>query len=338
MKLSRREQILKLVVEYFIETAEPVGSNTLMNKYNLPYSSATIRAELNALEKTGYLEKVHASSGRVPSSFGYRYYVDNLRDYTVDKEVKQQLNMLLSDSTQSVEEVINDACDILAHMTNLASFVLGPSAEEERLINIQIVPLSPTVATAIFITDQGYVENKTFIMPNGVNAHEVQRVVKLINDRIAGTPISQVLEKMEALRPLVSDYLYEHTVIFQVLLDTFAKFAADRLSLYARDSLYSGSESYKDAEKVGRVLNLLDDQSLLHHLLNETGEEVRVFIGKGGDEVDTSVVTSKVMIPGRKPGTIAVIGPTRMDYAHVVATLEYVVDELEKYFRRLANI
>lgn len=338
MKLSRHEQILKYVVEHFIQTAEPVGSQTLIDEYQLSFSSATIRAELNALEHAGYLEKTHASSGRIPSSKGYRYYVDNLRGHDVNDYVKNELQAVFADKTASIEEVVTAACDILAHMTNLASIVLGPSAEEERLISIQIVPLSATVATAIFITDQGYVENKTFIMPSGANVEEVQRVVQLMNERLAGTPISQVDEKMESMRPLFNDYIYEHTVIFQALTEAFIRFAEDRLALYGRSSLYAHRPTNRHAEKLSRVLDILDDRALLEQLLTESDESVRAFIGTGEEDEDASIVTTKLEIPGRIPGTIAIIGPTRMDYSNVMSTLEYVVDELEKHFRRLANI
>ena len=121
MSLSRRDYILKLIVEYFIKHAIPVGSHTLIEEYNLDVSSATIRNEMFALEKEGYLEKTHTSSGRVPSSKGYRYYIDHLRNESVDSRIKNEIAQLLSERSLTVEQAITKSCEILSHMTNLAS-------------------------------------------------------------------------------------------------------------------------------------------------------------------------------------------------------------------------
>ena len=114
--LSRSDLILKYIVEYFVKTATPVGSNTLLENYDLPYSSATIRNEMAHLESLGYLEKTHTSSGRVPSSEGYRYYVKYLRDnnyHDVDEQIKNQLALILDKRSKSIEDVLKESCEIL---------------------------------------------------------------------------------------------------------------------------------------------------------------------------------------------------------------------------------
>ena len=107
MGLTRKQTLLKLIVEDFIKTAEPVGSNYLIQKYNLNISSATIRNEMNALEKEGLLEKTHTSSGRVPSNEGYKYYIENLRNSQIDENVKNEINTIFS-KTASVDEVLKE--------------------------------------------------------------------------------------------------------------------------------------------------------------------------------------------------------------------------------------
>ena len=105
MALTRSDTILKYIVEYFIKNAQPLGSQTLIDEYHLPFSSATIRNEMFALEKMGYIEKTHSSSGRVPSSKGYKYYCEHLRDKTVDEALKNSLQVVLEQNIRSVEEV-----------------------------------------------------------------------------------------------------------------------------------------------------------------------------------------------------------------------------------------
>lgn len=329
---SRRDQILKLIVEYFVKKAVPVGSQTLIDEYHLPYSSATIRAEMYALENAGLIEKPHASSGRVPSSKGYRYYIDYLRDHDVAPEVKMQLQTILSDKHQSTERVINQSVAILAHMTNLASVVLGPSAAYERLASIQVIPLQEDFATAIFVTDQGYVENKTFFVPKNTSIKEVKDCVVILNKRLVGTPINQVVEKMQALKPLLTDYVIEHQVIYQAFVDAFLSFAENRLELYGKSDLLAQPEYKDDAVKIKKLLALLDNPEELAKLAKGQ-EEITIKIGDAENDKDLSVITATVNLGKQKRGQIAVFGPTRMDYGKVLATVEYVVQELEDYFQ-----
>ena len=170
--MTRRDEILKLIVEHYIRTAEPVSSKTLQEEYGLEVSTATIRNDMNALEKDGLLEKNFASSGRVPSEQGYRYYVQNLRSGEVDGSAKRALQTILSTKTKSVEEVLRESCEILSSMTSLASVVLGKKAEEERLASMSVVPINGHSATAIFVTDRGYVENKTFLIDETLKASQ----------------------------------------------------------------------------------------------------------------------------------------------------------------------
>jgi len=333
--MTRRETILKLIVEHFIKTAQPVGSQTLLDEYKLDCSSATIRNEMNALEKEGYLEKTHTSSGRVPSSDGYRYYVEHLRDDRVDNRVKYALASVLEKRTQSVEEVIEQSCKILSSMTNLASVVLGPKVSEEKLVSVQVIPLSATTATAVFVTDQGYVENKTFVLEQGTSTEEVQKTVTLLNDRLKGTPIVDLVNKMEAMRPAVTDYVVGQDVVYQALMEAFLRFAGERLNLYGKDKLFEQPEFAEDAKKLRKVLGLLDDPKALREALADTGESQPVELHIPGEGDDLAIVSAKVNVPGGQTTSISLVGPTRMDYDSAVSMLRYVAETLGEYFNKL---
>ena len=334
--MTRREHILKLIVEHFIKTAQPVGSQTLLDEYGLDCSSATIRNEMNALEKEGYLEKTHTSSGRVPSSEGYRYYVEHLRDERVDNRFKFALANILERRTQSVEEIIEQSCQILSSMTNLASVVLGPKVSEEKLVSVQVIPLSATTATAVFVTDQGYVENKTFVLDQGTSVDDVQKAVALLNDRLKGTPIVDLVPKMEAMRPAVTDYVVGQDLLFQTLMEAFLRFAGDRLNLYGKDKLFEQPEFAADAQKLRKVLSLLDNPQALREALGEgdgDGESVDFHIA--GSEEEVAIVSTKVNVPGGQSTSISLVGPTRMDYDSAVGMLRYVAKTLSDYFEQL---
>ena len=340
MALTRSDTILKYIVEYFIKNAQPVGSHTLIEEYKLPYSSATIRNEMFALEKMGLIEKTHSSSGRVPSAAGYRYYCEKLRDGSVNEELKNRIQVVLDNKVKSIEEVIKASCEILSHMTNLVTVVMRQNEKEEKLASIQMVQISSNTITAVFVTDKGYVENKTFIVPDNLSADEIVSCVNLLNERLKGTPIVNLVEKTEALKPVLSEYIVDHDLVYQALLETFVRFASDRLSLYGRDELFSREEYQNDAKKLEQVFRLLNDQQLLKEVKKEIKKEKDGRIIRIGDiegNPDVSMVTAKIDLGDEGDRAITLLGPTRIDYDQALSALEYIAKTLTDYFNDLSG-
>ena len=335
MGLSRSDTILKLIVEYFIKHAQPVGSQTLIEEYNLPYSSATIRNEMYALEKMGLIEKPHTSAGRVPSSKGYKYYCEYLRDKTVDETLKYSLQTVLNQKLQSIEEIIKQSCEIISHMTNLVSVVMGPDEKSECLARVQLIPLGDNTMTAIFVTDKGYVENKTFIIPQGMKAEDIIKCVDILNERLTGTPIPDLVDKMESIKPIIQDYVVSHDVIYQAMLETLLRFASDRMALYGKDELFNHPEFKNDADALLRVMKLLENQSVFKNVDDELASSNEDFIVKIGDiegNPDVALVTAKIRVGSEGENMISLVGPKRMDYDRALAAIEYLINELNNYF------
>ena len=333
-KMNRRDRILKLIVEHFIKTAQPVASQTLIDEYGIEYSSATIRAEMNLLESDGLLEKTHTSSGRVPSSKGYRYYIDNLRERSVSDEFKYQMQSILDQKTRSIDNVIKESCEILSQMTSLASIVLGPNAKEEKLASVQIIPLSSSSATCVFVTDQGYVENKTFALNEEVQLSDIEKCVKLLNERLKGTSISELVPKMEAIRPLLNDYVIDQDVIYQAMLEAFMGFAKDRLNTFGKDVLFTQPEFANDATKIRKLLELFESPEIFREVEDKSQSDISIHIADDSNDDDVSIISAKVKIPGKKEGSIAIVGPKRMDYDRVVSSMEYLLSELTKRYAK----
>ena len=333
MSLTRSDAILKYIVEYFIKNAQPVGSHTLIEEYHLPYSSATIRNEMFALEKMGYIEKTHSSSGRVPSSKGYKYYCKYLREKNIDESLKNSLQVVLEQKMKSIEEVIQESCEILSHMTNLVSVVTGSNESIERLANIQLIQISDNAITAVFVTDKGYVENKTFRIDENTKLSDVESCVKLLNDRLKGTPISELVPKMEAIRPLINDYVINHDVIYQAMLEAFVGFAKDRLSAFGQEELFDQPEFANDALKMKKLLELLNTPEIFREVEDEEDGDISIHIGgESNDDDDVSIVQARIKMPGKQERSIAVVGPKRMDYDKVVSSLEYLINQLDEYY------
>ena len=333
MELSRKNKIFKLIVEDFIKTAVPVGSKYLIEKYKLNYSSATIRNDMMSLEEEGLIEKTHTSSGRVPSAKGYRYYVENLKNDSVDSKLKNELKVVFENS-KSVDEVVSESCEILSNMTNLVSVYLGPGANNERLISVQLIPISKTSATAIFVTDRGYVENKTFIFDKNINLEDLTKTIKLINDRLTGTLICELPEKLESLKPVLKDYVNDYSYIFNSIAKTFFEFAASRNEFYGGDNLMKQPEFKDDPKELKRIFELFSKPENLKDLLQKHDDDEAFVTEQGQANInELSVVTKEICIPNtdKQLGKIAIVGPKRMDYQKVLNALDYVVKEIMNY-------
>ncbi len=241
MLTERQQQLLKAIVEEFIKTAEPVGSKTLVERYGLDYSSATIRNEMNYLEQQGLLEKTHTSSGRIPSTEGYRYYVENMLSGQLDESEKNQIANYYRNLP--LDEVIQTSCDVLSNMTNLTSLVLGPDANRQTLAHIRLFPLDDTSAVAVFITDQGHTENKTFHFSESISVEDIQNCTAILNDRLCGTPINEIVEKMNEIKPILAHAVKRHEALFNAFMQAFVRFASDNV-------YYSGA-NYKQTCRDG---------------------------------------------------------------------------------------
>ena len=163
MLTPRRIEIFKAIVDEFIKTAEPVGSKALQIKYLLPYSSATIRNDMQILEEMGYLEKTHTSSGRIPSTKGYRFYCENLLDDAkIDKRMEVAIKDAFEMTNMNIEEAVRQSCQILSEMTNMTAGAIGPDSSTQCLEHIRLFPLDSRNAVCIFIKTKGNTDTKNF--------------------------------------------------------------------------------------------------------------------------------------------------------------------------------
>lgn len=223
-------------------------------------------------------------------------------------------------------------------MTNLASVVLGPKIEEEHLVSVQVIPLGHQTATAVFVTDQGYVENKTFLVPDSIDLEELTKAVKILNERLAGTAICDLVPKMKAMQPTIKDYLVGQDVVYQALIGAFLRFAGDRMNLYGKENLLDQPEFVDDAKKLRKVLELLDDPKALRKAMEEATTfdgGVKVNIGSSDPELgDMAILSATVTTPGGQNTTLNLVGPSRMDYDLAVSLLQYVSETLDEFFHQ----
>lgn len=333
MLTQRRIEIFKCIVDEFISTAEPVGSKTLMEKYNLPYSSATIRNDMMALEELGYLEKTHTSSGRIPSTKGYRFYCDHLLEDHVDDEIQYQLQQVFQGKQLNMEDAIKKSCEILSQMTNLTSGALGPNAAKQHLEHIRVFPISDHSAVAVFITDSGYTESRTFEFDEEVSVDDISNCCQILNDRLKGTCIEDVVEKMQSLKPVLASHVHRHEQLFAAFMSAFVRFASENVYFSGTQNILYQPE-FADIEKLKSLMSMLEDSSLWRNIAVDANE-MTVRSNQRSQLVwkdDVAVVSSTFQLNDFEEGKLMVVGPSRMDYDRIVPLLEYVSSAIEKFY------
>lgn len=327
MLTKRQNEILKIIVLEYIKLAKPVSSNLICDTLNC--SSATIRAEMATLEELGLLEKTHTSSGRVPSEEGYRYYVDNLMELKkMSAEDMLKLQIIFHNNQLEISDCLKKSLEIVSELTNYTSIKLGVTSHENILKEFNVVPLDNENMIAIVITDKGHVEHKNINIQN-IDLEEVKKTVNLINNMIIGTPIDEVSAKLEyEVKPIIGKYVKEHERLYNVFYDVFNNFTNKNVDIVGKKNILNQPE-FNNIDKVKEILDKLDEDNIVD-LVEEKDNDIKIYIGKENNlDDDMTVIKTKYKTP-LEEGTIAIVGPKRMEYDRVVSLLEYIKSNLEK--------
>lgn len=332
MLTDRQNEMLKIIVDEYIKTAKPVSSNHICRK--LKCSSATIRNEMVILEDKKLLEKNHFASGRIPSEKGYRYYVEKLmtpKNMTGEDMLK--LQTIFKNNSLDLTDTIKKSIEIISEITNYTTIVLGNSSKENKLKRVEVVPLEDNKILTIVITDKGFVNHKNLDLPETISTEEIRKTVELINKLLVGTPIEEVSEKLEyEIKPIISKYVKQHEVLYNAFYDAFSEFTnkADDVYFTGKNNILKQPE-FNSLEKVKEILNKFEDVDTIREMRedSEDGKGINIYIGKESDISDeVSVVKTKYNFNGEE-GTIAIIGPKRMEYAKVISLLNYIKENID---------
>lgn len=327
---ERQKVLLKEIVESYIQEARPVGSKALVDK--LKCSSATIRNEMSALEDMGYLEKTHTSSGRVPSKEGYKYYVDNImQPKELNGEEMLKLQTIFSNNNLVLSDAIKECLEIISEITSYTSVVLGKESEHNTLKQLQIIPLDERKVVALVVASNGHVENKQVLVPEDVDTREIVKTSEIINKHLIGTPISEVSSKLEfEIKPRLSSIIKEYESVYNMFQNVFNDFAEKNSDVFfgGRTNILKQPE-FDEIDKVKNIMEKLEDYELVKRIeSNEDG--VNIYIGDENEfDKDVTVVKTSYKAAGEE-GTIAIIGPTRMEYDKVVTLLNFLKSQIER--------
>ena len=328
MLSSRQEHILELIVKGYVKSVLPVGSKMICDELNC--SSATVRNEMAVLEELGYLEKTHISSGRVPSEKGYRYYVDNLMK---PKEMKGddllKLQIIVNNNKLELNDYLKKSLEIISEITNYTSVVLGSKSNENKLKKLEVLSIGEDEILAIIITDKGHVEHKNMTISD-VRLEDVEKTVELINKLIVGTPIDEINSKLEfEVKPIINQYVAQQDAIYNAFYEVFNDFTnKSNVSFVGRSNILNQPE-FSNVDKIKKIFTKLDDEELIESIEEENGD-INIYIGKESKLDDDITIIKTKYKTASDEGTIAIIGPKRMEYGRIVSMLEFVKKNIEE--------
>ncbi|MBO0432104.1 heat-inducible transcriptional repressor HrcA [Enterococcus sp. DIV0660C] len=342
MLTQRQSDILRLIIQNYTSSGVPVGSKTLMAE-GIEASSATIRNDMKALEEDGLLLKTHSSSGRIPSAMGYRYYVDHLLKPTrVTNDDLQVIRQSLGKEFHEINEIIRQSAEILSELTSYTTFSLGPEVKDRRLTGFRIVPLNHRQIIAIVVTDKGNVESQVFTLPANLGSQDLDKMVRLVNDRLVGDPLMTVYQKLRTEIPMILHKYFQSTEGISYLFDAvLGQVFEDKIYVSGQMNLLD-YEPHQDLNQFKSMFSLMRDSDELTQMIVPMDSNIHIKIGSelGNDLLQNmSMIQASYEIDGHGRGTIALLGPTSMPYSRMFGLVDVyrkeLANKLADYYRLL---
>ncbi len=337
---TREKEILKALIDHYITTAEPVGSQAISRRYIPGLSSASIRNVLQDLEQMGLIEQPHTSAGRVPTDRGYRFYVDALlrpENLTLAEEEKIK-NELLSEQPAAFEEILEQTSKILANVSQQLGVSIAPNFEKGVLTRIKLIPVAERKILVVLAVKSGLVRTILLEVDSEIRQSSLEETEQVLNERLCGLTLGEIKEsKKERLQEVTGG----DAKLLHLFLDTsdnmMAALESDQLHLGGTTNILNQPE-FKDRQKLRSLIQVLEEKKLLVELISakRIQEGITITIGKElpQDGIQScSLLTSSYQAGGIK-GTVGVIGPTRMPYSKLISIVDYTAKLLSEVLSR----
>jgi len=333
---ERKEKILQAIIDSYIMTAEPVGSNHILENYDLGVSSATVRNEMAALEEAGYLEKTHISSGRVPSVLGYRTYVNQLmKEYSLSLNEINQIKLALGRQYAEVNKIFSELSNIISLLTNYTTIFTMPMSSGYTIYSVKLIPIDEKSFVMIVVLNDGIVKNRSMRVRNPFEPEILEKLSNYLNSKFVGVSLAalskDILDEEKNLIP-VDGYILD--VIFKFLEELAGDIDNCDIVLSGTTNIFKHPE-FNDINRTKDFLSFMrkDNGSEIKEIINKANLEkaVSVIIGDENPQLKDhglSMVVSDYNLGNNLSGKMAIIGPTRMDYAKVISTLGYLSQNL----------
>lgn len=334
---DRKKQILYQAVEDYIENASPITSGAMVQKSETTLSSATLRNELNALEQMGYLKQLHTSGGRVPTTKGYRFFVNTIKDNCrADLDGLMKIKSVFEQRTINLSELIKVVAEKISEVTDYPTIVSLGGIDKLEILSIKIIPLMTNQALMLIQTPRGLLNN-TLELEQSVDEQSCIDAGRVLTNKFAKMTIGEMVDNIETKHQEIIQELNEYAGFFEYVLQSLVSLTKK----YAQNGVYSKGATkllknpeYQNVEQAKEILQLLEDKEELKNLIDDdSDDEIEFSIG---DELcderlsDCTIAKAHCKINGENIASVGIIGPKRMDYAKISGALKFIVDEFNK--------
>jgi heat-inducible transcriptional repressor len=325
---GRKAAVLNAVVAEYIGSAQPVGSQHVVDAPGVSVSSATVRSDMAALERDGYLTQPHTSAGRIPTDKGYRFFVDHLAGPgTLDPSSRQQVRQFFDHAHGEIESMLERTSGLLADLTECTAMVVGPSHDSAPIRSVQLVGLGPRVALLVVVLADGAVQKQSIEFAEEVDEAHLSDAAARLAAHALGLPLARVPARLSTTGDRSTDAVVAAAV--RVLRSLGSLDGGDQLFVGGSSNM---ATAFDAVDTVRSVLTILEQQLVVVTLLRDildTGLSVAIGTEHGVEPLAAcAIVVMPVSVDGAETGTIGLLGPTRMNYPLALAAARVVGDRL----------
>jgi len=325
---ERKKKILQIVVDDYIETAIPVSSKAISEKYMSDISSATIRSELSALEELGYLSQPHTSAGRIPSADAYKLYVSELMvKETLSKKELDYIKKIFLEKSNNVENILKSAVKVISDLTNYTSISVAASNNEDKIREIKFYRFRPTQALVLLVTDEKLLKDNFISIPESMTDDQLLEANDVVNKIFVGKSFDEIINLKDDILQNYNEYREIFVNVIEALKEYFDE-SDSKILMEGENKIFEHQE-FTDINKIKDFLSVVTSKDKIVNILTDDKKDIKINVkigSEGYDDIpeDCSVVSATYVANGKKLGTYGVIGPARMDYQKTIAVLENV--------------
>lgn len=334
MLTPRQQEVLYIIVELYGRFEEPVGSKTLLKESLLKVSPATIRNDMAALEDKGFLTKAHTSSGRIPSTDGYRYYID----YIIEQEENSMIDLeiesfeaLIQARNYSPLELARLSSDLLASLTGYTAMVLGQDQVPHRLEEFKLVPLNKTRYITLLMTDYGKIESDMFELNMPLSSEDITKAAAVVNEELKGVVLEDVYQRMKLSIPLQIQKVIGYQLDFSPVVEkAMHNIKGHRYFVSGKSNIFDLIDSNSSKETIKELFDLVDGSRAMYQLLEARTEKVEVIFGHEflSDQLSQiNLITGSYRNQNQRI-IIGLLGPTTMAYERIIPMIDIMINKL----------
>lgn len=338
---ERKALVLRAIVSHYVSTGEPVGSKTLVDRYKLRVSPATVRNDMGHLEEAGYIYQPHTSAGRIPTDNGYRFFVDAWgSDVRLPADQAQQIRSFFGQPRWELEDSLRQTAALLSDLTDHAAVVFAPALDRSVVRHVELVRLSTTRAMFVLVTDTGIVENHVLQVADALTDEQLDDATQKLNQVVVDKPLDSagrmIVDNLESFPAELREPV---AAVSEAVQEDLAQRETDRVFLEGASNIVD-EQKFADLETVRQVIGALENRRLLLEVMADALAVQNVSVRIGSENhaegmQSSTVIAAPYGVGGSILGSLGVVGPTRMDYRKTIAAVYEVSANLGRMLTEL---